>query len=95
MSPTAPKKGDRVTLAAEADDPDPDDILTYLWRGVDSATGSTETMQGQVVSRVVNRGGTYRMTLLVADGHGGTDTASHSFTVDNAAPVIQSISATT
>ncbi|MGK7345322.1 MAG: Ig-like domain-containing protein [Candidatus Nitrospinota bacterium M3_3B_026] len=92
MSNPEPKKGDSITIAAVASDPDPDDVLIYKWEGT-GPEGEKRTFEGKsFTGEPFEHGGTYRLTLTVSDGHGGVARKDFSFTIINELPVIVDIS---
>jgi DNA/RNA endonuclease G (NUC1) len=57
-------------------DPDPDDVLTFVWDFGDGATGT-----GATPSHTYRNNGVYDARLIVADQHGAADTAFAAVTV--------------
>ena len=82
--PSTGTEGSPVTLTGAATDVSADP-LTFNWDFGDSSVGT-----GASVSHTWVEDGTYSVTLTVSDGDGGSDTASGTITIDNAAPVITS-----
>lgn len=92
VSPSAPKKGDTITVTAAARDMDPDDILTYKWEG-EGPDGTKASFEGESFTvGPLEGGGTYRLTLTVTDGHGGVARKDFSFEIINLPPVITDVS---
>jgi len=75
---------ERATLTAVASDLDPGDTLTYQW----SASGGSITGSGNTATFSSTTQGTYTITVLVSDGHGGTATGSVRVIVLNSPPKV-------
>jgi DNA/RNA endonuclease G (NUC1) len=71
--------------AAGSTDPD-GDALSYAWDFGDGATGT-----GAALAHAYADNGAYTARVIVTDPHGAADTADASVTVDNAPPVITSL----
>jgi hypothetical protein len=80
--PASIVEGGGITVSAAGSDPDGDD-LSYSWVFDDGSTAA-----GTSVSRTFADDGAHTATVTVTDGRGGTATATHEFTVGNAAPVV-------
>jgi DNA/RNA endonuclease G (NUC1) len=89
-APSGGAEGSAINTSGSATDVDDTD-LTFAWsvtkNGSAYATGS-----GASFSFTPDDNGTYAVTLVVSDPHGGTDTKSASIDVTNVAPVIGSVS---
>jgi len=80
-----------VTVTCAATDPD-GDALTYKWSATGGSFGDID--EAHAVWRSPDITGSFKVTVTVADGRGGSTTAEQSFTVvDNAAPTIASLTA--
>ena len=82
--PYASNEGSALTLALSGSDAD-DDALTFTWDLGDGTTGSGPTPPA---SHVYAENGSYDITLMVADGNGGTHSATATVTVANVAPAV-------
>ena len=82
--PYAAAEGTAVTLALGGSDAD-DDALTFTWDLGDGTTGSGPTPPS---SHVYADNGSYDITLMVSDAHGGTHSATAAVTVANVAPAV-------
>ncbi|MDT3329634.1 PKD domain-containing protein [Microbacterium sp. KSW-18] len=85
---TAEAAGLTVAFAGTATDPD-GDPLTYQWNFGDDASDT-----GATVSHRFAAAGTYRVTLTVTDGRGGSTQRAEDVTVTHAAPVAKFTSTT-
>jgi large repetitive protein len=85
ISPNSANAGQRVTFngSASSDPQGPIADVDHDW-DLDG-NGSFET-QGTQVTRSYASGGTRTIRLRVTDAHGATDLATHTLTVNNAAP---------
>ena len=77
-----------LQITCEAEDPDGDE-LSYLWTATDgSITGTGPTVTWTAPEGV----GTYDITVVVSDGHGGSDTRTLRVSVSTGQPpVIESV----
>ena len=85
-APTTASEGDTISLVASATDPaGPFDPLTYSWN---ITRNGSEYLQisGPSISFDVLDGGTYRATVTVNDGDGGTASTYKDIFVANVAP---------
>jgi len=81
--PEQADEGQAVTMdGSGSSDPD-DDTLTYSWDFGDDTTAT-----GATPDHTYADDGVYTVTLTVADGYGGEDSASATVTVNNVAPTI-------
>ncbi len=91
VSHTNPKPGDTLVITAFVSDPDPDDVLTYTWRGV-APDGGVKIFSGQTVSTVMPPiAGDFTVTLTVTDGNGGSASKTGTVTIDYAKPAIKGV----
>jgi hypothetical protein len=82
-----PLPGETITMTGYAEDPDPDDVLTYGWYAygpIGIISGSGQSFTGDVPLE----GGLFTITLVVEDGHGGTAYAERIIHVPGTPPVI-------
>lgn len=82
-----PLPGETITMTGYAEDPDPDDTLTYGWYAygpIGVISGSGESFTGDVPLE----GGLFTITLVVEDGHGGWAYAERIVHVQGTPPVI-------
>ncbi len=87
FAPSSPLPGERVTFTAIASDKD-NDPLTYTW----NATGGTLTPADATARWSTGLGGSFTISLAVADGKGGSATASTDVTVPtNGAPAVTAV----
>jgi hypothetical protein len=79
----------RATLIASASDLDDDDILTYKW----TSNGGSISGSGNTATFSSGTPGTYTVSVLVSDGHGGTATGNAQVRVvsANSAPSITAL----
>lgn len=79
----------RATLIASASDLDDDDTLTYTW----SSNGGSLSGSGNTATFSSGTPGTYTISVLVSDGHGGTATGNAQVRVvsANSAPSITAL----
>jgi PKD repeat protein len=89
--PYAGQEGSAVALAFGGSDADAD-ALTFSWDLGDGTTGTGATPPS---SHIYQDDGTYAITLTVADGRGGVDTARTVASIANVAPVVASFSVPT
>ena len=83
-------EGEVLNFAASATDPG-SDTLSFLWNFGDGSPSVTAAQ----TTHVFDDEGSYTVSLTVSDGDGGTDTASGSSVLTNAAPSIDSLTGNT
>ena len=100
-APTATASGDTtgvegstLNYSASATDPSTADTagLTYAWNAVDATGTSVGTGTGAGFSMTYADDGVYTVTVTASDDDGGTDTATVTSTVGNAAPTVTLLS---
>ena len=83
--PAHSPEGSAIALKATAHDPDTGDTFTYTWSvlkdGLPFATGNISSF-----TFTPDDNGTYDVSVVVADNHGGVGSASSEIVVDNVAP---------
>ncbi len=86
LSATTAIRGDIITCAASATDPDPSDspTVTYVWS--DGSTGSSFTIPASA-----GTGDSYTCTATANDGDGGVVSASATVTVVNTPPSVTGV----
>lgn len=89
--PYAGTEGTAVALSLSGSDAD-GDALTYSW---DLGDGTTGTGSAPPTSHVYDDNGSYNISLTVDDGRGGTNTATTTATIANAAPTLSSMTGPT
>ena len=87
LSASTVVRGDVLTCAASATDPDPSDTPTVTYAWSDGSTGSSFNVPATAAT-----GDTYTCTATADDGDGGVVSASATATVVNTPPSVSSVS---
>ena len=90
ITPTAPSNQDTLTCTATVVDPDEAPVLSYSWTNANGDIVSTSSTL-HLIPSMAQGGDIFSCTVLATDSDGAMDSSSSTISIQNTAPVIQSV----